>query len=137
MRQYACGDVVEAFSRPARNRSAHTREIIVGWLNACRCAIRSKKREIVGFDQHLKESIVPADSDALLRRPGHALAERAIKRCDTFEARFNFSRRLLSRVALRHELHQSVRLNAAGDYVIRGGDDRRQLARLHTSASYE
>src|SRR5262245_62547438 len=101
MRQLACGDVVEAFSRPARNGSTHTREIIVGWLNACRRAIRSKKREIVRFDQHLKESIVPADTDALLRRPGHALAERSIKRRDTFERRFNFAWRLRSRVALR------------------------------------
>jgi hypothetical protein len=119
MRQYACGYVVEAFSRPARDGSAHTSEIIVGWQHACRRAIWSKKREIVRFDQHLKESIVPTDSDALLRRPGHALVERSIKRCDTFETRFNFARRLLSRVALRYELHQSVRSNAAGDRVIR------------------
>src|SRR5215510_16599720 len=117
MRQYACGHVGETFPRLAGNGSSHTGEIIVGWQHARRRAIWSKKREIVRFDQHLKESIVPADSDALLRWPCHAFAKRSIKRCDIFETLFNLARRLLLRVAHRYELHQSVRLNAAGDRV--------------------
>jgi len=126
MSKHARRRVLEALARLAGNRGTDAGKIIVTWCHTGGDAIGTQKRKIVGFNQHLEECIVPTHADALLRRAGHALADALVQRGNIAKSRFDVSRRLQRRIALRDEMHEPGRCDARRHCIVRSGDDRRQ-----------
>ena len=123
VREHTCIDILETLARFAGNCSADTRKIIVVCRDARRRAARPEESEIIGFDQHLEESIIPANADAILRWTRDALTDTLVTRSDALKARRDFQRRLVSSITLGNKLHEGSRRNALRYRIVRVGDD--------------
>ena len=133
VREHACIDILETLARFAGNCSADTRKIIVVCRDARRRTARPEEGEIIGFDQHLEESIIPANADAILRWTRDALTDALVARSDALKPRCDFRRRLVSSIALGNKLH--VRFGLLADISCKADWERTGASATHCMLS--